>query len=696
MARNDTLDLTRRKLLLGSATLAASAWIPPVFAASSGIGSRINAGKTRPAISPMMYGGFIEHIGNLINHSLWSETLDDRKFYYGVIEKAEEKPTDRRAAMGFVHKWIAVGPMSAIALDKDHPYVGEHSPVVTLDGSQERGMAQHELALKSGTPYNGRIVLRADPGVEVTVRLVWGSDGSGALAQEIPASEKWKTQEFTFNPDVDTTGARLEIVGKGKGRFGVGAVSLMPADNINGFRADTLALMKEMDCHILRMPGGNFISAYDWENTIGDRDTRPPVMDPVWSAVQPNDVGVDELLQFCELIGCEPFWCVNTGYGDPRSGAELLEYVNGSADTQWGAKRAANGRREPYGVKYWAVGNEMYGHWQRGHMSRDQYTVKHNLFVDAMRAVDPDIYIVAPGGFVDEMTTGQGIFIAGQPQVEVGSERDWAYGMLKDSWGKFDALSTHAYPPENKRFDLKTGKLFDVTQTPNEWTHQMSDRIRTMVDAWEQYKTRFPELEKGHVKVFFDEWAFHFQDDLKGALAIAAAFHEFFRHTDFIEMAGFTMATGWLNFDRTQSQISIKGRMFQFYQEHFGTVPVAVTGNSPTPKPRYPIGGDQPSVNTGGDTYPLDVSASLSADGRTLAVAVVNATGEPHSFALALDGFKAKGKGRRWKFTGNDADATNPLGQPPQVGAAESTFDASTGSLAIAPISVEIYRFERA
>ncbi len=454
--------------------------------------------------------------------------------------------------------------------------------------------------------------------------------------------------------------------------------------------------MKQMNCHILRMPGGNFISAHDWEHSIGDPDRRPPILDPVWNAVQPNDVGVDELLQLCELIECEPFWCVNTGFGDPRSGAQLVEYVNGSADTEWGAKRAANGRAEPYGVKYWAVGNEMYGHWQFGHMAREQYTIKHNMFVDAMRKVDPDIYIVAPGGFVDEMTTGQGIFIAGQPQVHVGSERDWAYGMFKNSWGKFDALGTHAYPPANKRFDLATGKLVDVNQTLNEWVHQMPDRIRTMVDAWEEYKKHFPELEKGSVKVFFDEWAFHFEDDLKGALAIAAAFHEFFRHTDFIEMAGYTMATAWMNFDRTRSQISIKGRMFQFYQERFGTVPVAVNGNSPTPPPKYPVGGDQPSVNTGGDTYPLDMSAALTADGRTLALAVVNGTEEPHSFALALEGFRPKASGRCWKFTGPGPDAKNPLGEPETVGAKESTFDASAGSLTIAPVSVEIYHFERA
>src|SRR5690606_23092146 len=175
-----------------------------------------------------------------------------------------------------------------------------------------------------------------------------------------------------------------------------------------------------------------------------------------------------------------------------------------------------------------------------------------------------------------------------------------------------------------------------------------------------------------------------------------ASFHEFFRHTAFIEMAGYTMATAWMNFDRTRSQISIRGRKFQFYQERFGTVTVAVNGHSPTPPPKYPVGGDQPSVNTGGDTYPRDTSAALPADGRTLALADVHGTAEPHRIALALACFRPKLAGRCWKFTGPGPDAKNPLGEPEQVGARESAFDATAGSLTIAPVSVEIYQFERA
>lgn len=655
------------------------------------IKSLINANKKGQKISPFIYGGFLEHIGNLINHSLWSEVLDDRKFYFGVLEKADEKPTDRRAAMGYINKWVALGPISAISLDKENAYVGEHSPSIKLSGSA-RGITQSNLAL-AAKKYQGRLVLSSDSETNVSINIFWGNAKSDRASVDLTSTSEWQTKTFQLSCPVDTTNARIEITAKGKGQLRLGAISLMPEDNVQGFRADTVALMREMDCKILRVPGGNFLSAYDWKNTIGDVDKRPPIFDPVWKAVQPNDVGLNELLQLCELIQCEPYWCVNTGFGEPRSGAELVEYVNGSVETFWGAQRAAHGRKDPYNVKYWNIGNEMYGHWQFGHMSREQYTIKHNMFADAMRKVDPSIYIIAPGGFVDEMTTGQGIFIAGQPQVEVGSERDWAYGMLKNSWGKFDALATHAYPPENKRFDLKTGKLFDVQQSLQEWSRQMPNRVRTMVDAWEDYKKLFPELNKGNIKVFFDEWAFHFQDDLQGCLAVAMTFHEFFRHTDFIDMAGYTMATGWLDFNRTQSIISTRGRVFQLYNQHFGSIPIAVDGNSPQPAPQYPIGGDQPRVNSGSPTYPLDLSASLTADGKTLVLAVVNATESTQKFQVGFEGFKHQAVGKNLTFAGPRVDSRNQVGKQPEVVLRESQFNAKADSLEVTPLSINLYHY---
>ncbi|MDR3527978.1 MAG: hypothetical protein P4L57_11940, partial [Rhizomicrobium sp.] len=639
---------------------------------------------------------FIEHIGNLINYSYWSEILDDRKFYYPIDSKPVEAPKSPMRRMMVGNKWVPVGPDADVTMDTSGPYVGEHSPLVHLAGSSPRGIAQSGLSLAK-KDYTGRIVVAAAPGAVVSATLIWGKGAAGRQTITLAAGSGWTKLPLHFSCKAATTTGRLEITAKGTGSFKIGVVSLMPADNIQGFRADTMALMKEMDCKILRMPGGNFISGYDWKDTVGDPDKRPAILDPQWNAPQPNDVGVDELLQMCKIIGVEPYWCVNTGFGEPRSGAELVEYVNGAATSEWGAKRAANGHAEPYKVHYWNIGNEMYGHWQLGHMSLEHYTIKHNLFADAMRKVDSSIYIVVPGGFVDEMTTGQGIIVdSGSRLVAYGSERDWAGGMLAKSWGKFDALATHAYPPENKHFNLATGKNEDITQSLVEWAQAPANRVATMADCWEEYKKRFPKLNEGHVKVFFDEWAYHFQQDYKGCLAIARMFHEFFRRSEFIDMAAYTMAMSWLDYNRTNAVISASGRVFQLYNQHFGKIPVAVSGNAPVPAPKYPIGGDQPKVNTGSATWPLDVSAALSADRKALIVAVVNATEESRLLDLSLEGFNAAAQGRCWKLQSPGLEAQNKVGTPPQVVIADSHFDTSKKAIALAPFEIALYEFAAA
>ena len=705
MSDKNGLLITRRGAIESSLALGLLSTVSASAAAASDISATVNVGKSGHTISDLMFGGFLEHGGNLINYSLWSEVLDDRKFFHAVDTKPlPPPPAGRRRPMSALmtaRKWVPVGPDEAVTMDTAAPYVGEQSPVVHLTGSVPRGVAQDGLPL-ARKGYTGRIVIAADGGAEITATLIWGEGSQNRQTVHIAARTDWKTVPLTFTCKGATTQGRIEIVGKGTGSFRVGAVSLMPADNIKGFRADTIALMKEMDCKILRLPGGNFISAYDWKDTIGDPDKRPPIFDPVWSqnmgqVAQPNDAGVDELLQMCQLIGAEPYWCINTGFGEPRSGAELLEYVNGAADTFWGAKRAANGHPEPWKVHYWNVGNEMYGHWQMGNMAPEQYFIKHKLFVQAMRKVDPSIFIAVPGGFVDEITTGQGMMPdSGGIKAEYGSRRDWGGGMLKNCWGTFDALQTHTYPPEDTRFDMSVGKRVPVTRTLVEWARMPAQRIATMADSWEGYKERFPQLAEGKVKVFFDEWAYHFQQDYKGCLAIARAFHEFFRHSDFIDMTGYTMATAWLNYDRTQSVISATGRVFQLYNRHFGRIPVAVSGNSPVPQVEYPVGGDQPKVNTGSPTHPLDVSAALTPDRKALVVAVVNATETASPLTLELEGFTPAAQGRCWWLKAPGLDAQNALDKAPDVIIADEPFDATNKVLNLEPCSIRLYRFEAA
>ena len=106
----------------------------------------------------------------------------------------------------------------------------------------------------------------------------------------------------------------------------------MPADNVQGWRADTLARLEELDSPVYRWPGGNFVSGYDWKDGIGDPDRRPPRKNPAWKGIESNDVGIDEFMVLCRELGTEPFIAVNTGLGGAEAAAEELEYMNGAAD----------------------------------------------------------------------------------------------------------------------------------------------------------------------------------------------------------------------------------------------------------------------------------------------------------------------------------------------------------------------------
>ena len=353
-------------ILLSGAALIVGALAQSPNTTAKRISVSIDASKTAAPISPYIYGQFIEHIGDLTNRSLWAEMLDDRKFYYDI----NSKPSDRKPVRGrTANLWRPIGPDEAVVMDSQSPYVGDHTPLVRLAGEASRGIQQAGLALRKGKAYTGRIVLAGEPGAKVTVSLVWGA-GPGDR-QVVPITglrASYSKFPLKFTAGGDNNDARIEIAGTGQGSFHVGAVSLMPADNIRGFRPDTIALLKQQRSGMWRWPGGNYLSAHEWRDAIGDPDKRPPRWDPIRSAVQPNDVGTDEFMILMELLGVDPFISVNSGFGDAWSAAQLVEYANGAATTPMGRQRAANGHPAPYNIKWWGIGNEMYGTWQFGVM----------------------------------------------------------------------------------------------------------------------------------------------------------------------------------------------------------------------------------------------------------------------------------------------------------------------------------------
>jgi len=659
----------------------------------------VDAGKTRAPISPYLYGQFIEHIGDLVNRSVWAEMLDDRKFYYAI--NSEPAPPSATPPGPFrtrkPNRWRPVGPDLAVVMDRDHPYVGEHTPLVKLAGNEPRGIQQGGLVLRKSKAYSGRVVLEGEPGVAVRVNLVWGP-GPGER-QTIPITGLQATYAkfpLQFSAGGDTDDGRIEIAATGSGSFHVGAVSLMPADNIRAFRRDTTGLLKELHASMYRFPGGNFLSAHEWRDAIGDPDRRPPRWDYVWSALQPNDVGTDEFLTLCELLGVDAFISVNAGFGDAHSAAELVEYVNGAAETPMGRLRAANGHPAPYNVRWWGIGNEMYGPWQFGYMALKQYVIKHNMFAQAMRSVDPTITLLATGATPDEMTVNSlSVALTGKVVAEYGSDADWTGGLIAHCLENVDVMSEHFYSYDHQRFDLVQNKRVAVEEPLVDALYRPANRVRGKVEAYEEYARRFPELNTKHLPIAIDEWALtRLPANLKQTLANALVFHEMFRHTDLIQMAGHTMGTSSIEFNATDAALNTTGLLFQLYRDHFGTVPVEVDGNSPPPPPKYPVGGDQPMANAGSPTYPVDVSASLTSDGKFLTVAVVNPTESVQKLDLTIKGADLSGKGRVWRMTGNGLGAVTGLSRH-EVQVVEMPLEEVPKTLELAPIGIELYQFER-
>ncbi|MCK6500895.1 MAG: hypothetical protein L6Q38_15570, partial [Nitrospira sp.] len=405
----------------------------------------IDASKSGAPLSTNVYSQFIEHLGRCIYGGIWAEMLEDRKFHHRITADFNPYRSLKDTAYPVVgaSPWKIVGEPGGVTMSTNQPFVGRHSPRLKA-GS---GIRQMDLGVSAGKSYSGYVWLRADPaaGSSATVTLAWGVGEGGGESQsveDILGEFRRYPFQFTSNETSDKAWVELKV---DAGAVLIGTASLMPDDNVEGLRADTLALLKELRAPIYRWPGGNFVSGYDWRDGIGDRDRRPPRTNPAWTGVEHNDFGMHEFIRFCELVGTEPWITVNTGFGDAYSAAAQLEYCNGSTDTLWGARRAKNGAPRPFGVKYWGVGNEMWGAWQLGYMALEQYVIKQNWVVDKMREVDPAIFCISSGN--------------------AGS---WSTGLLKNCADHMDAIAEHFYCQE------RSGLFAHVRQIP--------DNIRSKAD----------------------------------------------------------------------------------------------------------------------------------------------------------------------------------------------------------------------
>jgi alpha-N-arabinofuranosidase len=202
-----------------------------------------------------------------------------------------------------------------------------------------------------------------------------------------------------------------------------------PQADAAGFRKDVLAEVKNLGVPLVRYPGGNFVSGYDWRDGVGPKDKRSRVLDRAWNSTETNQFGTNEFVAWCRAAGAEPLLAVNLGTGTPELAAALVEYCNVDQGTRYSDLRRSHGVAAPHGVKDWCLGNEMDGPWQIGHMTAEEYGRKAADAARQMRQVDRSLTLVACGSSGPSMPT----------------YLDWDRRVLEQCYRDVDAISLHRY-----------------------------------------------------------------------------------------------------------------------------------------------------------------------------------------------------------------------------------------------------------
>jgi alpha-L-arabinofuranosidase/outer membrane protein assembly factor BamB len=337
-------------------------------------------------IDPLQYGQFVEYLCDLIP-SMWAEKLCDGsfegltpyKFYYLKETDFRERP------------WYPTGATdrAKFTLDPSSPVSGTVAKkiAVTQGPPCTVGIAQDGIAIDPEDPCVLTCYLRQE-GIEglVTVRIHDEAE-EYARCQFTPTGQ-WKKYRARLAFGKKDSRATLSITFRGPGTLWLDNASLMPEKTVGGWRPDVVTAVRALKPGIIRFGGSALddrnLGEFDWRDTLGDPDRRKPFR--AWGGLQPTGPGLEEIVQFCRAVGAEPLLCVRVSGKGPQDAADQVEYFNGSDRTPMGRLRAQNGHQEPYGIKYWQVGNERSG---------KDYEDRLPAFCQAMKKVDPKIQLLS-------------------------------------------------------------------------------------------------------------------------------------------------------------------------------------------------------------------------------------------------------------------------------------------------------------
>jgi len=610
---------------------------PPLTATLS-----INAAQVEGPISPALYGQFMEFMFQGVKEGVTAELIRNRSFEeptnaIGLSRYWERYPDDRDDDYALNFQWDSANayPVKANAAGE----AAEHGLRVDVDRGviESHGVFQSRIPVREGIVYNGYVWIKAET-FDGRITAALESDVLGgeryAAAEIANIAGDWRRYDFTLKPTKSDGLARLAILINGKGRLWLDQVSLVPGDAVDGVRADVLAKVKALRPAFVRWPGGNVAQDYHWQWGIGPRDERKTWVNLSWkNEPEPSDFGTDEFIQFCRNINAEPSITVNVegNAATVEEAAAWVEYCNGPATSKYGAMRARNGHPQPYGVKLWEVGNEIWGSWVRGHSNAKTYGKNFNRYATAMRAVDPTIKLIAVGD----------------------NDMKWNRTVLKLAGQGIDYLAIHHYYGRNEM----AGDALNLMARPLFYERlyaQVADLIRELVPGRD-------------IRLAINEWGLDLverqQYSMLSALYGARLMNVFERTNGLVAMSAVSdLVNGWpggiIQASRHAVFVSPVYHANALYANHLGGERLRAT-----------IDGPMFDSSREGKGVPyLDAVVSRTADARQIIIKAVNThQTKPISMKINLTGAPANGSAEVWTLAANSLNDANSLSTPDAV-----------------------------
>jgi alpha-N-arabinofuranosidase len=420
-----------------------------------------------------------------------------------------------------------------------------------------------------------------------------------------------------------------------------------PLADAQGFRRDVQAALREWRLSILRYPGGNMLSGYDWRDGVGPKEKRPRRRELAWQSTETNQFGTDEFVAYCRSMDMLPMLAVNLGTGTVAEAAALVEYCNAPVGTRYADLRAANGNREPFGVEYWCVGNEMDGPWQIGQLSAEDYGKKAREVAKVMRMQDPGVKLIA----------------CGSSNTTLASYPEWDRVVLEHCWEQVDYLAMHYYATN---YDDDTNSYLALAA-------QFESHVDTLAGLLRYVKAK--HRSKRDVWLSWDEWNVWYKDrsgkggwreapplseevyNLEDALVVAQWLNVFLRRCDVLRIACLAQVVN------TISPLTVRGeqllRQTTFY-------PIAMVAQHAAGQALDPlVAAPEYDTRLFGAMPLLDVSASYDEAAGRGAVFVVNRSQtEAVTTEIAWRGPSPARAEAIYQLWGSDPKAINTFEQP--------------------------------